>query len=180
MSNFLILGLPRSRTAWLANFMSTQGLSCSHEGLNGCRSLKEYRDRFSKDSGDSNTGLALFDFEPLFEDFKIVIIDSDIEPAVEFTKKYFSHDSTAFMSELKIRLSGIDGLHIPFSKINDRLEDIWYYLTPKQFDERRAKMLIGFDVQVRDVHDFDSVAHEALLESDEITNKITPQTKTSH
>ena len=180
MSNFLILGLPRSRTAWLANFMSTQGLSCSHEGLNGCISLQEYRNRFSENSGDSNTGLALFDFEPLFEDFKIVIIDSNIETAVNFSKKHFSHDSTDFMTELKIRLLDIDGLHIPFSKINDRLEDIWNYLTPKQFDDRRAKMLIGFDVQVRNVHDFDSVAHEALLESDGITNKITSQAQTTH
>jgi hypothetical protein len=157
--------------------MSTQGLSCSHEGLNGCTSLQEYRNNFTENSGDSNTGLALFDFESLFEDFKIVIIDSDIDTAVSFSKRFYDNDSTEIMTELKARLSSIDGLHIPFNEINDRLEDIWNYLTPKQFDARRAKMLIGFDVQVRNIYDFDNVAYEALLESN---GQITSQAQTSH
>lgn len=157
--------------------MSTQGVSCSHEGLNGCTSLQEYRNKFTENSGDSNTGLALFDFEPLFEDFKIVIIDSEIDTSVNFSKRYYNNDSTKVMTELKARLLNIDGLHIPFDEINNRLEDIWNYLTPKQFDDRRAKMLIGFDIQVRNIYDFDNVAYEALLESD---GQITPQNQTSH
>ena len=112
MSNFLILGLPRSRTAWLANFMTSDGIQCSHEGLNGCKSLDEYKAKFKPNSGDSNTGLASFNFEDLFEDFKIVVIDSEIEASVDFTKRYFNADVTSEMEVLNKRLDSIECLHI--------------------------------------------------------------------
>lgn len=165
MNNFLILGLPRSRTAWLANFMTHDGFFCSHEGLNGCPSLFVYRDKFTNGMGDSNTGLALFDFEPLFTTFKKVIIDSDIDSAVAFSKKHYSCDSTRTMIAMQSRLNSLDGLHVHFNDINQRLEDIWTYITDLPFNTERAKMLMGFDVQVRNIHDFDCSAMARLRES---------------
>lgn len=163
MSNFLILGLPRSRTAWLANFMTIQDIHCTHEGLNGCHTLAAYRRKFTDNSGDSNTGLALFDFEALFKDFKRVIIDSDIKESVEFAKKHYDYNTFETMTRLKHRLDNLDGLHIAFNDINNQLETIWNYLTPKQYNEKRASMLIGFDVQLRNIHDIDEPAFKALV-----------------
>ncbi len=171
MSNFLILGLPRSRTAWLANFMTTQNIFCSHEGLNGCTSLTQYRNKFKKNSGDSNTGLALFDFEILFEGFKRIIIDRDIDEAVKFSIDSYGCDTTSTMLNLKQRLDNLDGLHVHFDDINDRLEEIWNYLTDQQFNESRADMLIDFDVQVCDVHNTDI---DALVKLRQNTNDYFP------
>ena len=162
MSDFLVLGLPRSRTAWLANFLTYDDITCSHEGLNGCHSLEQYKAKFKPNSGDSNTGLALFDFEELFRDFKIIVIDTDITAAVEFSKKYFADDSTEVMTRLKVRLDGLDGLHIKFSEINNNLDVIWDYVSDKPFNRERAEMLVGLDIQVRDIYDFDETAYLAL------------------
>ena len=61
----------------------------------------------------------------------------------------------------KERLDGIEGLHIPFDDIDDRLEDIWTYLTDKPFDHERAEMLKDFNIQVKSVEkmDFDAMEH---------------------
>lgn len=159
------MGLPRSRTAWLANFMTYEGHYCAHDGLNGYRSLEEYKSSFSDFSGDSNTGLALFDFEHLFTDFKIVIIDNDIDSVVAFTKTHYGSDITEVMNRLKLRLDGLTGLHVPFAEINNRLEAIWDHLSNKQFDKRRADMLARFNVQEMDGYPFDEKAMTVLREN---------------
>ncbi len=165
MNNFLILGLPRSRTAWLANFMTTDDIFCSHEGLNGCHTLQEYKNKFKPNSGDSNTGLALFDFENQFKEFKIVVIENTIDASVNFSLDNYGVDITEVMTVLQERLLSLRGLHIPFQDINDRLEEIWNYLTPKQFNESRTEMLINFDVQIRDLSLMDQKAMMILREN---------------
>ena len=83
--DFLVLGLPRSRTAWLANFLTHDGLFCYHEAINGCSSMKEYKEKV-EGKGDSNTALALFDFEKHFPETKIIVIDTNICPYLTFNR----------------------------------------------------------------------------------------------
>lgn len=147
--------------------MTYDGIYCSHEGLNGVNSLEEYRAKFS-DSGDSNTGLALFDFEALFQDFKIVIIDNEIDSGVVFSKIRYRVDLTKQLTQLKQRLSKLEGLHIPFGDIDNRLEDIWNYLTDKPFNKHRAEMLSQFNIQVTDNYQFDQEAMNNLKASEEL------------
>jgi hypothetical protein len=63
-SLFFITGLPRSRTAWLARFMSAGTVACIHDGIMGCRSGQELVEKVSKlpgtSVGDSDSGLSLF------------------------------------------------------------------------------------------------------------------------
>jgi len=54
-NKFFITGLPRSRTAWFSAFMTASGYPCLHEGLNGCKSIAEYKQKI-KHKSDSNTG----------------------------------------------------------------------------------------------------------------------------
>lgn len=166
MNNFLILGLPRSRTAWLANFLCYDGLTCTHEGLNGCNTIEEYRNKFVDNMGDANTGLAMFNFQRYFSDFKIIVIDRDIDSAVKFSIENFGLDLTLSMKAIQKKLEVIPGLHIPYDEINDKLEGIWDYLSPNQFNEKRAEMLIKLDVQVRDVQDYDKKAMLEILKNE--------------
>ncbi len=151
---FLILGLPRSRTAWLANFLTFDGNFCYHEGINGCSDIKEYKEKM-EGKGDSNTGLVFFKYQDYFPDVKTIIIDSDIN--VEFGKDVFNANtqSVEIMRKAKKRLDGISGLHIKLTDINIRLKDIWDYVSPKKFNKERADMLIKMNVQVVDPLDFD-------------------------
>jgi hypothetical protein len=165
MSNFLVLGLPRSRTAWLANFLTYGDITCTHEGLNGCMSLNEYKDKFTKNSGDSNTGLAYFEFEPLFIDFKKIIIDSGIRKSVEFARKTYGRDSFDQIVKLKKRLDSIKGLHVPYHDIDDNLELIWDYVSRYQFNEKRAAQLTKLNIQIRDPFSMDVRASAELFKN---------------
>lgn len=164
MSNFFVLGLPRSRTAWLANFLTYDDLFCYHEGVNGCKTINEYKEKI-KGKGDSNTGIMLFDFENHFPDAKFIIIDSDIEPSINFGRNVFNTDIEHEMSVCKNRLDNINGLHINLADINNRLDEIWDYVSTKKFNADRADMLINLDIQVKDPLDIDFEAIKSFKET---------------
>jgi len=161
---FFVLGLPRSRTAWLANFLTYDDLFCYHEGINGCHSMDEYKQKI-ENCGDSCTGLSLIDFEPYFPDAKKVIIDSNTERAVEFGKTMFDADLTELMAIAKSRLDNMEGLHISLSDINHRLREIWEYLTDSPFNKKRADQLIKLNIQTENIYDIDVKAMLNLKES---------------
>ena len=155
--NFLILGLPRSRTAWLANFLTYDGLFCYHEAINGCESIDEYKEKV-QGKGDSNTGLMLFDFEKHFPDTKIIVIDSDINSAVRFGREVFNTDIEIEMTIAKKRLDNIKGFHVKLEDINSRLREIWEYVSDTEFNQERANILIDLDVKVLDPFNIDLLA----------------------
>lgn len=151
---FLVLGLPRSRTAWLANFLTYDGQFCFHEGTDGCNSIEEYKQKV-KDKGDSNTGLIFYEFKEHFPDVKIIIIDSDVESSIEFGKEVFNADVSNELIIAKKMLDETEGLHIALEDINDHLREIWEYVSDKEFDKDRADMLVKMNVQVSDPLDID-------------------------
>lgn len=81
-SNFLILGRPRSRTAWVANLLTVPPVShCLHEGLADVgASLAQLRGRLSRLSagaaGDADTGLVhhLDEVQRAFPDARLVLM----------------------------------------------------------------------------------------------------------
>jgi len=152
--SFFVLGLPRSRTAWLANFLTYGDLFCHHEASNGCKSMAEYKDKI-QDDGDSNTAIALFNIEEEFPDAKFIIIDSPPEKAIEYSLKTYGIENKESILEMKAILDNIDGLHIPVNDIDNRLEDIWNYVSSDHFNEKRAKLLSSLNIQILDPHTLD-------------------------
>ncbi len=72
-SPFFIMGLPRSRTAWLSVMMSSgPDTFCWHEGLIGCESFEQYaarlRSRPETNRGDSNSMLP-YHVEAILKEF---------------------------------------------------------------------------------------------------------------
>jgi hypothetical protein len=62
---FFITGTPRSRTAWLANFLDVPGrVTCFHDGIRGCRTWSEYVKKIEGANGpivgDCDSGLIFF------------------------------------------------------------------------------------------------------------------------
>jgi len=155
VSNFFVIGLPRSRTAWLANFLTYEDSFCFHEGINGCSTIEEYRDKLGNYKGDSNTGLMLFNFRKYFPKTKVVVIDSTIEESVKFAMDVYDEDIEESMTKAKKRLDSIDGLHINIKDINKNLRKIWEYVSEKPFNKDRADMLVKLNIQVNDPFDID-------------------------
>lgn len=86
--NYFITGLPRSRTAWLANFF-TQGESfCAHDAILGCDSLDAFERKLDAlpgvFRGDSDSALLFFAPELLrrFPDARWVVVCRDPEEVV--------------------------------------------------------------------------------------------------
>lgn len=112
---FFITGLPRSRTAWFSAFMTASGYMCLHEGLNGCKSIAEYKEKI-KHKSDSNTGF--------------IFIDAPIDRPILVIHREDRHDGLFD----NVDLNKIKGLHVEFSDIHDRIEEIFTYLTGDKID----------------------------------------------
>ena len=159
---FFVVGLPRSRTAWMASFLSYDGNFCHHEGLNGCRTIQEYKDKIG-DDGDSGTGLMMFDLNAEFPDSKVVVIDSPISKSVAFINRNFGACDMGMLQYMKDRLDKIDGLHVHFDDIDEALPDIWAHLIGTPYDARRGKLLSGMNVQVENIYAYDNNAASEFL-----------------
>jgi len=160
--SFFVLGLARSRTAWLANFLTTGDHFCHHEGMNGCSSVEQYKKKIGND-GDSCTGLMLFDMNTLFPDSPMVIIERDPSVSIEFCYKTYGYYDPESMHYLKKQLDEVEGLRIEYDDINVRLPEIWGHLIGDGYDQRRADMLIKLNVQVENPFDIDHNAARELF-----------------
>lgn len=83
---FLVLGLPRSRTAWIARFLSYGEWSCGHDQLRYMRSLDDVKAWLSlENSGTCETGAAAYwrlalKFRP---DIRVVTIRRPVDDVLE-------------------------------------------------------------------------------------------------
>tara|TARA_R110002096_G_scaffold182468_1_gene360155 strand:- start:421 stop:813 length:393 start_codon:yes stop_codon:yes gene_type:complete len=128
--------------------------------------MKEYMDKFLPGTGDSNTGLAMFDFIHMFDKYtRIVVIDRDIKRAVSYTKEHYDTDISTEMAHLKGKLDQIQGLHIPYHAIDRSLQQIWEYISNKPYDIKRGDLLKSINIKVKEPYDMDIAAYKSLMES---------------
>ena len=143
----MIVGLPRSRTAWLSVFMSQSKTYFHHEAINGCYSMDDYRAK-TKGCGDSTTG-----FIPLLNEIKskkTVIIkknDEQINACIKWCDSQYKADSREFILDMDLQLSCMEGLVINQSDINDALPDIWNHLVDDDWDDKYTN-LTKLNIQV--------------------------------
>jgi len=161
---FFILGLPRSRTAWLANFLTYDGFFCHHEALDGCLTEYEYVEKV-RGSGDASTATMLVDLEAYFPHAPKLIIERDVERSIEYGIEVFGIDMSEYLYQLKERLDSVKGLRIHFDDIDEHLGVIWEYLTGTPCDMDRANMLKNMNVQVNDPFIYDGVAMKEFMAS---------------
>lgn len=165
LSSYFIIGLPRSRTAWLSMFMSQSNTYCYHDGFNGCNNLGEYWSKV-EGCGDSSTGLMLVDINKLKPNSPIVVIDkneAELKRCIEFCSEVCGQDSESAILELNEKLKKINGLHIQQSEINSNLKRIWKHLVKDDWKTRHENM-INFNIQIIDLN-IDEVAASNLMGS---------------
>jgi hypothetical protein len=142
---FFITGLPRSRTAWFSAFMTASGFPCLHEGVNGCKTIKEYKRKVSHIS-DSNTAFGM--------------LSIDIDRPTLIIHRDARHDSEEMKSASQ-RLSGISGMHVNFDDIDNKINDIFLYLTGVEVDLSVYNIFRMLNIQ--SMTDIDIESARALL-----------------
>ncbi len=158
----LIVGLPRSRTAWLSVFMSQSDVYFYHEAINGCHSIEEYKEKV-KGCGDSSTGLVSLG---LTKGSKLVIInktDEEVKRCIDWCDHTYGINSKSLILDANKKLKNLNGLHVNQSDIDSRLKEIWCYLVDAPWDDKYRE-LIYFNIQVQSVS-IDRKAAKALYAS---------------
>ena len=134
MDKFFIIGLPRSRTYWLSEF-----LGCLHEGL---YYYPNYNDLMkSNHIGDSTT--CYMQIKDFIKNEKKVIIHRNIDDVEDSLAELFGKIDAGFLIEMEKELKAEDGLHIRYEDISDRLEDIWSFCRNDIFPKKRAEEMDG-------------------------------------
>lgn len=164
---FFVTGLPRSRTAWLANFLTAQGALCMHEGLlhgvdmalrwlirggaPGRRGLSDsilplYWPQISKPFGDCR--LVIVERDPAecwislldyLEKHEVQVHRPTLEERFVLIKSHLT-DMKMFSPHIVVRFEDLGNLGV--------LSDIWEHCLPGlPFDADRAALLQRLNVQ---------------------------------
>lgn len=159
MNPFFIASLPRSRTAWLANFLTTGDSFCFHEPMNRT-ALSEYP-RLLADTGkryagisDSLNSLIMEELIDFFPDAKVVVIRRPLED-VEASLAKLNFKCPVLLRKIERELDRIIHAYKPLVVEFESFDParIWKYLIPDiPLDRKRLKMLEEFTLVVpRDI-----------------------------
>lgn len=161
--DFLIFCPPRSRSAWLANFLTYGNSYCYHEALATVTRLEELKNmkKNGKTIGDSDSGLFFFAEKVLktAPDAKIVLIKREKDDIKKALMKLFDPS----LSEHIAKACGSAGnwlekvlgvLVVKYDDLNKEstCRKIWEFCVPHEmFDSERWKMLSNFNVQLHEI-----------------------------
>jgi hypothetical protein len=132
--NYFVCALPRSRTAWLSVLLSQSGQFCYHEGLNGCSSISEYKDKLG-DCGDSTTGIHLFGVNKLFSGAPVVVIEkskSELQECFDWCFNTYGTDKKLMQTQYD-QLMNVSGMRVKQEDITVKMDEIFEHLTGCEF-----------------------------------------------
>lgn len=155
MNPFFIASFPRSRTAWLANFLTTGESFCFHEPMNRTP-LEQYPQLLRKTCkryagvSDSLNSLVMEELIDLFPDAKVVVIRRDADEVAASLDR-LKLPCPALLKKIDKELDRIvhayDPLVIDYRQFDAAA--IWEYLIPDiPLDYTRLDMLEEFNVTV--------------------------------
>jgi Sulfotransferase domain len=160
MKTFFVMSLPRSRTAWLANFLTYEDSYCFHEGLLQVPSPLHFRELFSSTGksvvGNSDCGNVFFINEILdtFPDAKFVVVDRPPEEVVDSLQAMgpqFADEGAVWHAyELLQKFKREhDALVVNYDALSyTTYRMIWDHCVGSIFDHQRTVMLDGLDIQI--------------------------------
>lgn len=168
MRTFFIFSLPRSRTAWLANFLTHGNTHCFHEALISCHRASDLRPIFEEakkpivGNCDCLNVLVADDLLATFPESRIVVVERDIEEVGESLSALgsWSPDMVMWMRDgLEHVKAKYAPLVVPYEALGtlEGCEQIWNLCigplassgdSGTHFDRRRWEMLDALNVQV--------------------------------
>tara|TARA_R110000868_G_scaffold44815_8_gene149274 strand:+ start:55 stop:561 length:507 start_codon:yes stop_codon:yes gene_type:complete len=147
MLSFIVTGLPRSGTTWVANWLTTDNTLCIHDPL--YKYTLEELDRLQTDKllGISCTGL--WEYPKFLQEHKAkkIILHRDLK---DVNDSLVNEIETKPISEDKAKvLNSIDGMHIQFHDLFNpiKAKELYEYALNKPFDPVRHAYLVEMNVQ---------------------------------
>jgi len=167
---FIISGMPRARTAWLANFMTYGSVLCEHEMLSKFKTPEEcaeYMRQMVEDGvvdaiGMSDSGAVLFQdaLKAALPEARWVIIRRSVDECQKSFKNEHGIDVDLWDHKRKVddAIMNLSPLVVDFEDIDSRLDEIRSHCVggaPKPISHSlatgiRDQMLKGFDVKLTD------------------------------
>lgn len=144
MIDFIVMGLPRSGTTWLANWLTTDRSLCLHDPFND---LPEDWPRDSRRFGISCTGAYLMPAWLAEQDCPVAVIE---RPRAECEASAGSIGLGCDMESHQSALSRAPGFRVAFEALWDenKAKGLWGYLLPElPFDSIRYRLLRSMNVQ---------------------------------
>jgi len=169
--NFLILGLPRSRTAWLSNFFTYDTCFCFHEPLLNIGTLKELPQKLAAVNqsiiGGADTGAMYFvdTLVQMFPGLKLIVIDRDDDDCQQsLSAMGVQGDIAAMRQQLNWVIEQHNPWVIPFAELDslDILSHLWAYCVGSAFPVQRWHMLKDMIVQIDSQRFFHSINEQAI------------------
>jgi hypothetical protein len=144
---FMVIGLPRSGTAWAANWLTTDTTQCLHDPIAKHHHADLDAIASAKRLGVACTGLWMHQDWLNAHPAKKVILHRDQAEVAQ------SLDSLGFPDLPFPSLDGIGGLHVDWRDLWSNPKPLWAHLVGTPFDAERHRLLKELNVQV----DFDRV-----------------------
>jgi len=118
---------------------------CYHEAIYNKQELSGYRN-----VGTADCGYVLCpDWVESIGQHKLVVIHRDYREVAQSVKDIDLEDTIDYLPKLAEQLRKLDGLHINFKDIDERLWEIHDYLD-LPYDKERAELFIGMNIQSRE------------------------------
>lgn len=159
---YQIIAWPRSRTAWLSNFLTYGPSFCFHEaiylkGYHRLRTKEEYTNLFNLYAkkyqylGDANT-IGLMTQKYTFKHARVVVIERDLAD-VEKSLINLGYSNIHFPKVVEYPYN--ETLVVKFEEIDNRLEEIWNFCLPGlKFPQERAVQQCALNIQVNNINDY--------------------------
>ena len=155
MLDFMIVALPRSGTAWAANFMTTERSLCWHEPLADHDLADLDKMKMTGLFGIADTQLSLFDPSELnAHPARKLIIHRDfgeIARSLNALSLAPFDDALKHLKSCDERMYEVEGWHMPYPALfeADSFKPAFQWLTNMQFDRARHAVLKSLNVQNR-------------------------------
>jgi len=147
MIDFAVFGLPRSGTAWLANWLTTDKSLCLHDPF--AASMPEHWEAGGKRLGISCTGSYLFPRWVGALDCPVAVIERDPDECAASLRAIGLPDDVA---PLERALRAVQGRRWHFADLwdEDKARELWGFLLPHvPFDAQRHRLLLDMRVETK-------------------------------
>ena len=146
MINFMVLGLPRSGTAWLANLLTTQKSYCRHEALWTSSLFELNKEKHAVSFGIAETsGFSIVDDINMHSARKL-IVRRDLN---EINDSLMRLGIPCMHQKHMDALLSISGYHIDFKDIFDykKMSNAYEFLLHSQLEKYRHDFLCDMNIQ---------------------------------
>jgi hypothetical protein len=159
--NFIVLSLPRSRTAWLSLYLTLAGLPCEHELIAKSDSFESAINKIKAEGIGCCDTAQVFKLKELKDELnpKILVIKRNVKDVIDSLSKIGITGIDEFLikqSELLDQASMDEGtLTVRYEDIDSRIEEIYSYLSGElEFNQEIYKKVKDYNIKFNDLIQF--------------------------